>query len=219
MEKKKAIIAISGGIDSVVAAAKMKDENYELYFLTVNYAQKNFKMELKNTKYFADLYNVKEHKIINMDWLGKLGCSLITDKNINIKSQNDNLIYVPYRNTCIISACVAWAELINADLIVTGSDLGPWVGPDNSPEYYKKFNELLKISTKINKKLKIVAPLNYNDKKDNIKLGLSLNVPFEHTWTCITRNDKACGECLPCKERKAGFNMCGINDPIKYLKK
>lgn len=213
---KKAIIAISGGIDSAVAAAIAKKEGYELYFLTVDYGQKNIKKELYNSKKLAKYLNAKEHKIINMKWLGDLGNSGITDINIHFENVSDDFIYVPYRNTCIITACVAWAETIDADVIYTGSEAGPWICPDNSPEYYNAINNLVSISTKLNKKIKVIAPLNDSDKVGNIQKGLALNLPFEYTWTCVARDDKACGVCQPCRDRLQAFNKLGIDDPIEY---
>lgn len=216
---KKAIIALSGGIDSAVVAAIAKQEGYDLYFLTVNYGQKNIERELENSKKLADYYGVKEHKIIDMKWLGDLGNSGITDKNIHFGNVSDDFIYVPYRNTCIISACIAWAEVLGADAIMTGSEAGPWICPDNSPEYYKAFNDLVSISTKLNKNVKIIAPLNYSDKMGNIKKGYELNVPFEYTWTCVARGDKPCGECQPCRNRLEAFELLGAKDPAEYLKR
>jgi 7-cyano-7-deazaguanine synthase len=214
---KKAIIALSGGIDSAVAAAIAKKEGYELYFLTVNYGQKNIRKELYNSRKLASYFGVKEHKIINMKWLGELGSSGITDINIHFENVSDDFIYVPYRNTCIIDACVAWAETMDADVIYTGSEAGPWICPDNSPEYYERINELVSHSTKINKKLKVVAPLNYSDKEGNIRKGIELNVPFKYTWTCVARADKACGICQPCRDRLEAFKKVGMKDPIKYV--
>ena len=215
---KKAIIALSGGIDSAVAAAIAKEENYELYFLTVNYGQKNIKKELENSKKLAKHFKVKEHKIIDMKWLGDLGNSGITDINISFENVSDDFIYVPNRNTCIISAAIAWAEAINADVIYTGSEAGPWICPDNSPEYYEIFNKLVPLATKINPNVKIVAPLNYSDKEGNIRKGIELNLPFEYTWTCVARDDKACGICQPCRDRLEAFKKAGIKDPIEYIK-
>ena len=209
---KKAIIALSGGIDSAVAAAIAKKEGYELYFLTVNYGQKNIKRELENSKKLAEYYGVKEHKIIDMKWLGELGNSGITDVNIKFENVSDDFIYVPYRNTCIITACVAWAEVI-----YTGSEAGPWICPDNSPEYYEKINNLVSMSTKLNPLVKVVAPLNYSDKEGNIRKGIELGVPFEFTWTCVARDDEACGICQPCRDRLQAFKKCKIKDPIKYI--
>ena len=214
---KKAIIALSGGIDSAVAAAIAKKEGYELYFLTVNYGQKNINKELENSKKLAKYYDVKEHKIIDMKWLGELGNSGITDVNIKFENVSDDFIYVPYRNTCIISACIAWAEVNGAEVIYTGSEAGPWICPDNSPEYYEKINNLVSMSTKLNQLVKVVAPLNYSDKEDKIRKGIELGVPFEFTWTCVARDDFACGICQPCRDRLQAFKKCKIKDPIKYL--
>ena len=214
---KKAIVALSGGIDSAVAAAIAKKEGYELYFLTVNYGQKNIEKELENSKKLAQYFGVKEHKIIDMKWLGELGNSGITDINIHFENVSDDFIYVPYRNTCIISACIAWAEVMGAEAIFTGSEGGPWICPDNSPEYYEKLNELVSISTKLNKNLKIYAPLNYNSKADDIRNGIELNLPFEYTWTCVARGDKACGICQPCRNRLEAFKLNNKIDPIEYV--
>ena len=216
---KKAIIAISGGIDSAVAAAIAKSEGYELYFLTVNYGQKNWKREEENSKKFADYYKAKEHKIIDMKWLGELGKSGITDAKIHFENVSDDFIYVPYRNTCIISAAVAWAEVNGADVIYTGSEAGPWICPDNSPEYYEKINSLVSMSTKLNSKVKVIAPLNNSDKAGNIAKGIELKVPFEYTWTCVARDDKACGICQPCRDRLEAFKKNKVKDPIEYLEK
>lgn len=214
---KKAIIALSGGIDSAVAAAIADKEGYELYFLTVNYGQKNIEKELENSKKLAKYFGVKEHKIIDMKWLGELGNSGITDINIHFENVSDDFIYVPYRNTCIISACVAWAEVIGAEVIYTGSEAGPWICPDNSPEYYEAVNNLVSISTKLNKNVKVVAPLNYSDKEGNIRKGIELGVPFDFTWTCVARDDLACGICQPCRDRLQAFKKAGMKDPIKYV--
>lgn len=209
---KKAIIAISGGIDSAVAAAIAKNEGYDLFFLTVNYGQKNLSREIENTKYLAKWYDAREHLIINMEWLGSLGTSLVTDDAIDDISKE--LIYVPNRNTCIISACLAWAETIDADVIYTGSEAGPWVCPDNSPEYYEKWNKLISISMMRNKKVSVVAPLNYSDKTNNVRIGLNLGVPYQYTWSCLCSDTYPCGKCLSCQERAKAFADLDQNDPL-----
>lgn len=213
---KKAIIALSGGIDSAVAAAIAKEEGYDLYFLTVDYGQRNVKKEIDNATNLAKFFGVKEHKIIEMKWLGDLGRSGVTDKNINFEKESDDIIYVPYRNTNIISACIAWAEINGAEVIYTGSEGGPWICPDNTPEYYVAMNNLVEVSTKYNKNLKIVAPLNNNTKIEDIKKGIELGIPFEYTWTCVASSDIACGICQPCRNRLQAFKKLGVEDPIPY---
>lgn len=214
---KRAIIALSGGIDSAVVSAIAKASGYELYFLTCDYGQKNLNKEIENATFLAKHMGVIEHKIIDIRWLGEFGNSIITDSGISDKT-NEKLIYVPYRNTIILSICIAWAEILGADAIFTGSEAGPWICPDNSPEYYDKINELICISTKLNKHLKVYAPLNHTNKSGNIKKGIELGVPLDHTWTCVTRDDEACGECQPCKNRIKAFKDNKIKDPICYAK-
>ena len=150
---KKAIITISGGIDSTLTAAIAKSEGYELNFLTVNYGQRNLELELANTTYLKKYFNAKEHKVIDMTWLGNLGNSLITDYTGEVDPNNDHQIYVPFRNTCILTAAIAWAETdLDIKRIYIGSDgESEEVCPDNSPQYIKEMNELIKVSVKNNK--------------------------------------------------------------------
>ena len=210
---KKAIITISGGIDSTTCAAIAKERGYELYFLTANYGQKNITREIENTNYFSEYYDAKEHKVIDMKWLGNLGMSMMTDCSISNHAEDD-LIYVPFRNACILTTAIAWAETDeDFEKIFIGSEAGPWICPDNSPEFIRKMNELIKIAVKKNPNVSIEAPLNYMDKQDIIKTALKYNVPLEHTWTCITNGDKPCGKCQPCRNRKEAFESIGLKDP------
>lgn len=212
---KKAIITISGGIDSTTCAAIAKSREYELYFLTVNYGQKNIERELSNTKFLAQYYGAKEHKIIDMTWLGKLGMSMITDTSI-YASEEDDLIYVPFRNACILAAAIAWAETDEEfERIFIGSEAGPWICPDNSPEFIKEMNQLIQIAVKNNTNVIIEAPLNYKDKKEIIKTAIELKVPLEHTWTCVSNGKKTCGICQPCRNRKESFKELGLKDPVE----
>ncbi len=215
---KKAIITISGGIDSTLTAAIAKEEGYELYFLTANYGQRNLQREINNTTYLAEYFKAKKHKIIDMTWLGALGNSMITDSTIEVDPDNDHQIYVPFRNTCILSAAIAWAETdVDIKRIYIGSDgESESVCPDNSPQYIKACNNLIKVSTKLNKNVKIVAPLNYLTKPEIIAKAVKYDIPFQHTWTCVSNSQKACGLCDPCRARKEAFLKLGLCDPISY---
>ena len=214
---KKAIITISGGIDSTTCAAIAKERGYELHFLTVNYGQKNINRELANTNFFADYFNAVEHKVIDMKWLGNLGMSMITDDSIKASKEEDDLIYVPFRNACILTAAIAWAETDeNFKKIFIGSEAGPWICPDNSPEFIRMMNQLIQIAVKNNPQVCIEAPLNYMDKQDIIKTAFKYGVPLEHTWTCVSNGDKPCGICQPCRNRKEAFESIGLKDPA-YL--
>lgn len=213
---KKAIITISGGIDSTTCAAIAKQRGYELYFLTVNYGQKNISREIRNTDYFSKFYAAKEHKIIDMKWLGTLGMSIMTDSNIS-NFAKDELIYVPFRNACILTAAIAWTETDkDFEKIFIGSEAGPWICPDNSPEFIRMMNQLIQIAVKNNPNVSIEAPLNYMDKQAIIKTAFEYNVPLEHTWTCITNGDRPCGMCQPCRNRREAFESIGLKDPAHY---
>ena len=215
--KKKAIITISGGIDSTTTAAIAKSRGYGLYFLTVNYGQKNIDRELENTKYFAEYFDAEKHKIIDMTWLGELGKSGMTDSSIEFDKVHDDLIYVPFRNACILSAAIAWAETDNdVEKIFIGSEAGPWICPDNSPEFIKTMNQLARIAMKTNSNVTIEAPLNYLDKPEILKTALQYGIPFEHTWTCVSNSKKPCGICQPCRNRRESFEKLGLKDPADY---
>lgn len=215
---KKAIITISGGIDSTLTAAIAKKDGYELYFLTANYGQRNLKRELENTSFLANYYRAKKYKIIELTWLGQLGNSMITDTSIQVDPNNDHQIYVPFRNTCILAAAIAWAETdLDIKRIYIGSDgESEDVCPDNSPAYIKSINELIKVSTKNNRNLEVVAPLNHMTKTEIIKKAIEYKIPMEHTWTCVSNSEVACGLCDPCRARKEAFMKLGIKDTIKY---
>lgn len=210
---KKAIVTISGGIDSTTCAAIAKSRGYELYFLTVDYGQKNIDREIANARFFSDYYGAKEHKIINMKWLGALGISMITDSTIKA-SLEDDLIYVPFRNTCILAAAIAWSETDKEiEKIFIGSEAGPWICPDNSPEFIQVMNSLIKIATKNNPNVSIEAPLNFKDKQEIIRTAIELSVPLVHTWTCVSNGNVPCGICQPCRNRKEAFESMGLKDP------
>ena len=215
---KKAIITISGGIDSTTTAAIAKSKGYGLYFLTVNYGQKNIEREIENTKYFAEYFNAEKHKIIDMSWLGELGKSGMTDENIKFDTIHDDLIYVPFRNTCILSAAIAWRETnTDEEKIFIGSEAGPWICPDNSPKYIKAMNQLARIAMKTNSNITIEAPLNDLDKPGILKTAIKYGVPFEHTWTCVSNSKRPCGICQPCRNRRESFEKIGLKDPADYV--
>ncbi len=209
----KIIITLSGGLDSSTVLAKVFEEKKDIYALTVNYGQKNWNKEIENVQKLCEIYNVKELKIIDCTWLGKMGGSAVTDSSINLEVKNDDKIYVPFRNTIILSACIAWAEILNCDLIYTGSINGDAedICYDNTKKYYQILNMLVKEATR--KNIKIEAPLINFDKKEVLELAISLNVPLEYTWSCVINNDYPCGKCFSCLDRKMAFNMLNQTDP------
>ena len=219
---KKAIIALSGGMDSCVTTAIAKLEYEELYAFHANYGQRTLKRELQAFNEVADYFNIKEKLIVNFFHLTQIGGSSLTDKKIEIsKADLSNkkipTSYVPFRNANILSACVSWAEVINAEAIFIGAVYEDSSGyPDCRPEFYKVFEKVIDIGTKPETKIKIITPVIYLSKDEIVKKGIELNAPFHLTWSCYQDEEAACGICDSCALRLRAFQKAGIEDPIGY---
>lgn len=224
---KKAVVLVSGGMDSLVCIGEALKQGFEVYFLHLNYGQKTSSRELKSFNDIAQYYNVlpSHQKIINMDFLKQIGGSSLTDDNIEVrnyeKSQENEQStipssYVPFRNSIILSLAVSWAETIEASHLFTGANSEDSPGyPDCRPQYYDVFNELIKVGTKAQKIL-IQTPVINDRKSEIIRRGQELNVPFELSWSCYKNSQKACGVCDSCALRLRGFSENGMKDPIDY---
>ncbi len=224
--KKKAVCLISGGIDSCVSAYLAKNENYSIYALTINYGQQH-KKEIISAKKIAQLIEVEEHIVLNIDF-SKFGGSSLTDKKIDLeknRSLNDigkNIpsTYVPARNTVFLSVALAYGEAIDAEEIFIGVTSTDYSGyPDCRPEYIQAYQKMAKLATKkgiLGEPIKINAPLLYKSKAEIIKKGLNLKVPFDKTWSCYKGSEKACGRCDSCLLRLKGFKESKAEDPIDY---
>ncbi len=221
----KAIVLLSGGIDSSTVIFIVKHLGYDIYALSFDYGQKN-KFEIKAARNIVKMAKVKEHLILKTD-LSKLGGSALTD-DIDIPSTEDlekgqiPVTYVPARNTIFLSYALAWAEVLNSNNIFFGANVLDYSGyPDCTQEYINAFEKMANLGTKkVNSvdKFKIHAPLMNMSKADIIKKGTKLGVDFSKTSSCYNPNDKgvACGKCDSCVIRKRGFKEAGIQDPTKY---
>ena len=221
MNKKKAIVAVSGGMDSCVTAAIAREE-YDVAFLHINYGQRTEKRELKSFYDIADFYDVKNALVVDFTHLAKIGGSSLTDRNIEVSEAN--LLsgeipssYVPFRNANILSVCVSWAEVIRAEAIFVGAVYEDSSGyPDCRPEFFKAFEKMIDFGTKPETKVVIVTPIIHFSKEDIVKKGVELNAPLNLTWSCYQNEDEACGVCDSCALRLRGFQKAGFEDPIKY---
>jgi len=219
--KKKAIVAVSGGMDSCVTAAIAK-ENYNLSFVHINYGQRTEKRELKSFYDIADYYGVKNKLVVDFSHLAKIGGSSLTDRNIkiseaNLSSKEIPSSYVPFRNANILSVCVSWAEVIEAKAIFIGAVYEDSSGyPDCRPEFFNAFEKMIDFGTKPETKIVIATPIIHFSKEDIVKKGVELNAPLNLTWSCYQNEDEACGVCDSCALRLRGFQLAGIEDPIKY---
>jgi 7-cyano-7-deazaguanine synthase len=222
IKKELAVIAVSGGMDSCVTAA-IANDNYELAFAHINYGQRTEKRELKAFNNIADFFEVKERLVIDYTHLSKIGGSSLTDKNIEVTKadleyKNVPTSYVPFRNANILSACVSWAEVLNAKAVFIGAVYEDSSGyPDCRPEFFSAFEKMAALGTKPETKIKIETPVIHLSKAEIIKKGIELNAPLHLTWSCYQNEDKACGVCDSCALRLRGFQLAGVEDPIPYI--
>lgn len=225
--KKKAVILLSGGLDSATCLAIAKAEGFECYALSFNYGQRH-KFELEFAKYQAETQKAKEHRVINID-LRSFGSSALTSDIEVPKNRDDDFIskeipitYVPARNTIFLSYALAFAEVIGAFDIFIGVNAVDYSGyPDCRPEYISAFENMANLATKAGvegKKLKINTPLQNLTKAEIIKKGTKLGMDYKYTISCYDPDEDgiACGECDACNLRLKGFEQAGLNDPINY---
>ena len=222
IKKDLAVVAVSGGMDSCVTAAIAK-KSFDLAFAHINYGQRTEKRELKAFNDIADFYNINQRLIIDLTHLSKIGGSSLTDKKIEV-SKADLLnkeipsSYVPFRNANILSACTSWAEELKAKYIFMGAVYEDSSGyPDCRPSFFKAFEKMIDEGTKPSTKIKIETPIINFSKAEIVKKGIELDAPLHLTWSCYQNEDEACGVCDSCALRLRGFQIAGIEDPIKYL--
>lgn len=221
MSKEKAIVAVSGGLDSCVTTA-IANKDYDLALVHFNYGQKTESKELQSFHKIADHYNVAKKLVVDFTHFQKIGGSSLTDKLIEVSKadlQNKKVptSYVPFRNSNILSACISWSEVIGAGKVFIGAVFEDSSGyPDCRPEFFKSFEHTANLGTKPETKISIETPIIHLNKKEIIKLGLELNAPLEFTWSCYSNEEEACGVCDSCALRLRGFQSLNVVDPIPY---
>lgn len=221
IHKKKAVVLVSGGMDSALTAAYAL-RKYNSAFLHINYGQRTEKRELKAFNDISDYYGIAERLVIDFKHLKKIGGSSLTDRKIKVSKGNLSSLdipssYVPFRNANILAAAVSWAEVIGAEKVFMGA-----VEEDSShyPDCRKKFFEAYKIMIKLGVKpdsdISIETPVINFSKSEIVRKSAKMGVPLHLTWSCYKNNDIACGECDSCLLRQRGFQEAGYQDPIKY---
>lgn len=220
----KAVILLSGGLDSTTVLAIAKEQNYDCYALSFDYGQKQ-RSELESSIAIAKKSNVIEHRIMKIS-LNDIGGSALTDKAISVPKFSDSddipITYVPARNTIFLSFALAWAEVVDCQTIFIGVNALDYSGyPDCRPEFIEAFEAMANLATKQSvegDKIQIKTPLINMTKAEIIKKGLSLGVDYSETTSCYDANSlgEACGECDACVLRKNGFSSANVEDPTKY---
>lgn len=229
---KKAVVLVSGGLDSATTLAMAKNQGYECYALSFNYGQRHA-IEIKSAKEVAKSIGAVEHKVIQLGGLGDIGGSALTDDSIEVPhqgvagSENSSDIpvtYVPARNTVFLSLALGWAEVLDAEAIYIGVNAVDYSGyPDCRPEYIQAFQTMANLATKKGVEggtIKIETPLIHLSKAEIIQQGVSLGLDYSHTVSCYAPDKMgyACGTCDSCRLRREGFAAAQLTDPTRYAK-
>jgi len=220
----KAIVLLSGGLDSTTVLEIAKAHDFECYALSFDYGQKQ-RSELESAKTIAKQSKVVEHRIMKIS-LADIGGSALTDDKIDVPKYSESneipVTYVPARNTIFLSFALAWAEVIDCQKIYIGVNALDYSGyPDCRPEFIKAFEDMANLATKQSvegEKIEIKTPLISMTKAEIIQKGLSLGVDYSQTISCYLANSngEACGACDACVLRINGFNNANIKDPTFY---
>ncbi|MCX7101163.1 MAG: 7-cyano-7-deazaguanine synthase QueC [Methylobacter sp.] len=221
--QKKAIVLLSGGLDSITVLALAKKQDYTCYALSFDYGQRH-NAELIAAAQIAKDYQVEDHKIIKLG-LSSIGGSALTDEHIavpNTPQQGIPVTYVPARNTIFLSFALGWAEVLDLTDIFIGVNAVDYSGyPDCRPEFVAAFQQLANLATKAGvegESFTIHTPLIALSKAEIIKQGIALGVNYQQTVSCYSADNQgqACGVCDACRLRKTGFMDAGVTDPTRY---
>jgi 7-cyano-7-deazaguanine synthase len=228
-DSRKAIVLLSGGMDSCVTAAIAHEGHgpANLALLHAGYGQRTESRELQAFTEIADFYGLRERLVVQLGHFRAIGGSALTDERITIpenalgapgpRGSSIPVSYVPFRNAHFLSVAVSWAEAIGAEAVYIGAVAEDSSGyPDCRPEYYRKFQELVREGTRPETQIEIVTPVITLKKNEIIRKGLELGAPLHLTWSCYQREDAACGVCDSCLLRLRAFEEAGVPDPIAY---
>ncbi len=223
---KKAVVILSGGLDSATCMGYAKEAGYELYPITFDYGQRH-RIEIQNARQVAAYYGVeRQHKVVPLSFLREFGGSALTDDSIavpvGVEGAEDDIpvTYVPARNLLFLSIAASYAETSGADAIYIGVNALDYSGyPDCRPAFIEAFERAATLGTKAGVsgiKFRVMTPLIQLTKADIIREGMRMGVPYELTTSCYVGGEAACGECDSCRLRLKGFAEAGMRDPIRY---
>ena len=219
--RPRAVVLVSGGMDSCVCAA-LAARDFHAAALHVQYGQRTEERERQSFEGICDRLGIADRLVLRNPVFRAIGGSALTDEAIAVPdaaAEIGNQIpvtYVPFRTAPFLAPAVSWAEVIGAEKILIGAVEQDSSGyPDCRPAFYKAFNEAVRAGTKEGK-IEVVAPLIAMRKTEIVRLGIELGAPFDLTWSCYSRQDKACGQCESCVLRLRAFAGAGAKDPIAY---
>lgn len=218
--KERAVVLLSGGMDSCVCAALAARE-YEAAAVHVSYGQRTEQRERESFQKICDRLGIRDRLMVRNEALRAIGGSALTDASIAVPDWQGGgegipVTYVPFRNAHLLAVGVSWAEVLGAQKVYIGAVEPDSSGyPDCRPAYYRAFNEVVRTGTKQGD-IEVITPLIAMHKAEIVTLGLELGAPFDLTWSCYRGEDRACGECDSCVLRLRAFRQAGVVDPIPY---
>src|SRR5271169_736783 len=223
-ERSRAVVLLSGGMDSCVCAA-LAARDHEAAAVPVSYGQRTEERERRSFESICERLGIRDRLLVRNEALRAIGGSALTDSKIAVPETHGigasvpsgiPVTYVPFRNAHFLAVAVSWAEVLGAEKVYIGAVEPDSSGyPDCRPEYYRAFNEVVKAGTREGA-IQVVTPLIAMRKAGIVRLGLELNAPFDLTWSCYQREDRACGVCDSCVLRRRAFRDAGAEDPIPY---
>jgi 7-cyano-7-deazaguanine synthase len=219
--KPGAVVLLSGGMDSCVCAA-LAARDCAAAAVHVSYGQRTEDRERRSFMTICDRLGIRDRLVVRNEALRAIGGSALTDTHIAVPEataigREVPVTYVPFRNAHFLAVAVSWAEVLGARKVYIGAVEQDSSGyPDCRPAYYKAFNEVVRAGTKEGR-IEVVTPLIAMRKSEIVTLGLELGAPFDLTWSCYSRDDRACGVCDSCALRLRAFREAGVVDPIPYL--
>lgn len=217
----RAVVLLSGGMDSCVCAT-LAARDHQAAAVHVSYGQRTELRERRAFEGICDRLGIRDRLVVRNDALRAIGGSALTDPNIDVPEFHNvgagvPVTYVPFRNAHFLAVAVSWAEVLGAEKVYIGAVEPDSSGyPDCRPEYYQAFNKVVEAGTKEGT-IQIVTPLIAMHKSAIVSCGLELNAPFDLTWSCYQREDRACGVCDSCVLRLRAFREAGAEDPIPYV--
>lgn len=221
-DRNRAVVLVSGGMDSATAAFEAENQGYELYFLHTSYGQKTEDKELECAHELAQYLAVVGLLHIKTEHLARIGASSLTDDSIDVEEVNlesDEIpsSYVPFRNANLLSMAVSYAEANDCSKVFMGAHSEDYSGyPDCRPEFFDAFQKVIQVGTKPDTTIELAAPFVEWSKTDIVERGVDLDVPYDLTWSCYRESAPACGTCDACAYRLKAFQEAGITDPIDY---
>lgn len=228
-DERKAVALLSGGMDSCVSVAIARERHgaENIALLHAGYGQRTQRRERRAFDDIADFYEVRERLVVQLDHFRSIGASALTDIRIAVPENELGaagphgssipVTYVPFRNAHFLSVAVSWGEAIGAGAIYIGAVAEDSSGyPDCRPEYYRVFQELIRVGTRPETQIEIVTPVITLKKNEIIRKGIELGAPLHLTWSCYQSEDAACGACDSCLLRRRAFAEAGVPDPVPY---